>query len=188
MFSARGYIACKPPANDPDDDDDLEELQIVCECGMEDWINYEPEMDRHVEDHDDVAESTEMKNQTDIIDVPCPNSCIPCGETVNIGQHPSMHEVSPHGAKDSCVLNRRTIRTKPNLKEHNVSQPTEDCIGIYKILKGRCWLDKHIRTSHGIWKKIEDCHHCEYKFSRSPWLNHTPRMPWTGLAQVLHKS
>jgi hypothetical protein len=152
MLSDRGFIACKPPANDSDDDNDLEELRSVHEGSMEDSINHEPEWEweRYVEDHDDVADCTEMKNETENIDVPCPNSCIPCEETVNKGNSPSLHEARRHEAKNSCVLSGRTARTVPNLKEHNVSQHTEDSIGWYKILKCMCWLDKHIRTAYGI--------------------------------------
>ena len=36
---------------------------------MEDKTNREPESERHAEDHDDVAESTDVKKETEIIDV-----------------------------------------------------------------------------------------------------------------------
>ena len=67
---------------------------------MEDKTNPETEGERHAEDHDDVAESTETKNETEIIDVHCPNSCLPCEETVNKGHNPSMHKTSRHEARN----------------------------------------------------------------------------------------
>ena len=105
-----------------------------------------------------------QKKETERMDAPCPNSCLPCEETVNKSHNSNMHKASCHEAGNSCVLCGRTSRAESDLKGHNVSQHTEDCIGSYKILKGRCWLDKHIRTSHVIRKKTEDCQHCEYKF------------------------
>ena len=53
MLSDRGYIACKPPVDDPDDADDLDRFTSVDEDGMEDGINHEPEGERHVKDHGD---------------------------------------------------------------------------------------------------------------------------------------
>ena len=134
MLSDWGYIARKLPA---DDADDSEELTSVDESGMEDKNNREPEGERHAEDHDDAAESTETKNETGRMDVPCPNSCLPCKETVNKSHNPNMHEGNCHEAGISCVLCGKTSRAESDLKGHNVSQHTEDCIGNYKSLKGR---------------------------------------------------
>ena len=131
---------------------------------MGDGINHEPEGERYVEDHDDEAESTEAMKEIDRIDVVCLDPCLPCDEIVDNSRNPSVHEAKCHETGNSCVLSGRTARTQSNMKGHNVSQHTQDFIVSYKILKDRCWLDIHTRTSHGIWKKIEDCQHCEYKF------------------------
>ena len=44
---------------------------------------------RHTEDHDDVAESTEMKNKTERIYVPCPDPCLPCDKLSTIETIPT---------------------------------------------------------------------------------------------------
>ena len=89
---------------------------------MEIKTDREPEGERHTEDHDDVAESTEMKNETERIDFPCPDPCLPCDKTVNSRNNPNMHEASRQEARNSCVLSGRTARTESNLKGLNVSQ------------------------------------------------------------------
>lgn len=164
MLSDRCVIACNPHAKDPDEADDLEELTSVDECGMEDKTNCEPEGERDAKDHDDVAESAEVKKETDRVDVVCPNPCLPCEETVDSSHNPSVHEENCHEVGNSCVLSGRTTRTEPNLNGHNASQHTEDSRGSYNTLKGRCWLDNmHLGTSHASRKKIDDCSLCEYK-------------------------
>ena len=135
MLSDRGYIACKPPAYDPDDADDLEELTSVYEGGMEDEINREPEGERHVEDHDDEAEYIEANKETDRIDMVCLNPCLPCDETIDNSRNPSVHEAKCHETGNSCVLSERTARTQSNLNGHNASEHTKDCRKRYKILK-----------------------------------------------------